>query len=99
MQIHCDVLGMPVRLTGEQNAPLLGDAILAASAVVEEESIGETAARMVKTRDAYEPDSSRHTAYAYYLDRYIDTYDRLKELMWDMAAHEGDEGVSSTAFS
>ena len=92
MQIHCDVLGMPIHLTQEQDAPLLGDAILAAHAVGGSGSIQDTTERMVKTIAGYEPDLARHEAYGYYVDRYIDTYDRMKELMWDMAAHERAEG-------
>jgi len=88
MQIQSDVLGIPIHLTEEPNAPLLGDAILASYGSGVYESIEEAASCMVKIRDTIEPDLENTEAYRYYVDKYIDTYPALKELMHDMLRHE-----------
>jgi ribulokinase len=88
MQIQSDVLGMPIYLTEEPNAPLLGDAILAAYGAGVCESIEEAASRMVKIRDKIDPNPENTEAYRFYVDKYIETYPALKELMHDMLRHE-----------
>jgi hypothetical protein len=34
----------------------------------------------------HEPDPVRYEQYRYYADRYTDTYERMYDLLWDMAA-------------
>ena len=48
IQMHSDVIGVPIKLTEEHNAPLLGDAILAATGAGLYDSIEEAAEHMVK---------------------------------------------------
>jgi sugar (pentulose or hexulose) kinase len=88
IQIHSDVLGLPISLTEEPNAPLLGDAILASCGAGVYRDIEEAAANMVRIRLKIEPDMERHEAYRYYVDKYIETYPRLRDLMHDMLRHE-----------
>jgi FGGY-family pentulose kinase len=88
MQIQSDVLGVPIYLTEEPNAPLLGDAVLATCGAGVYGSIEEAASRMVRIRSRIEPDLEKTEAYRYYVDKYIATYPALKELMHDMLAHE-----------
>jgi sugar (pentulose or hexulose) kinase len=88
MQIHSDVLGLPIYLTEEPNAPLLGDAVLAAFGTGMYRSIEEAASRMVRIQTRIEPDRGNAEAYRYYTDKYIETYPRLKDLMHDMVKHE-----------
>ncbi len=88
MQIQSDVLGLPIYLTEEPNAPLLGDAILAAYGAGVYGSIEEAAACMVKIKEKIEPDMRNRDVYKYYVDKYIETYLRLKDLMHDMIKHE-----------
>jgi len=88
MQIHSDVLGVPIYLTEEPNAPLLGDAILASFGAGVCKSIEEAAFKMVKIKKKIEPNLENTEAYKYYVDKYIDTYPRLKDLMHDMVKHE-----------
>jgi len=88
MQIHSDVLGMPIRLTEEQNAPLLGDAILAAYGTGMYKSIEEGADSMVRIKKHIQPDLSNHERYRYYVGCYIDTYPQMRDLMWDLVEHE-----------
>jgi ribulose kinase len=95
MQIHSDVLGLPISLTREPNAPLLGDAILASYGAGVYGSIEEAASHMVKIRSRVEPDMARHEEYRFYVDKYIETYPRLKELMHGMLRHESERTDSS----
>jgi ribulose kinase len=88
MQIQSDVLGIPIYLTEEPNAPLLGDAILASYGAGLYTGIEEAAGAMVRTRKKVEPDLAKTETYRYYVDRYIDTYPALKGLMHDMLKHE-----------
>jgi ribulose kinase len=88
MQIQCDVLGVPIFLTEEPNAPLLGDAILASYGGGVYDSIDEAASQMVKVKKKIEPNLDNTEMYRYYVDRYIGTYPQMRELMHDMLRHE-----------
>ncbi len=88
MQIHSDVMGMPIHLTEEPNAPLLGDAMLAFYGAGVYSSIEEAASAMVRVRKSIEPNLENTRQYTYYVDRYLETYPRLKDLMHDMVRHE-----------
>jgi ribulose kinase len=88
MQMQSDVLGVPVFLTEEPNAPLLGDAILASCGAGVFGSIEEAADRMVKIHDRVDPDPANTEEYRFYADKYIATYPRMKDLMHDMVKHE-----------
>jgi ribulose kinase len=88
MQIESDVLGIPICLTMEPNAPLLGDAVLASYGAGVYGSIEEAALEMVKIKKRIEPDLKKREIYKYYADKYIETYPRLKDLMHDMLEHE-----------
>ena len=88
IQMQSDVLGVPINLTEEPNAPLLGDAILGACGGEVFPNIEEAVDRMVKIKKKIEPDADKTEEYRYYVDKYIDTYPRLKDLMHDMLDHE-----------
>jgi sugar (pentulose or hexulose) kinase len=88
MQIHSDVLGLPLYLTKEPNAPLLGDAILAAYGLGVYKTIEEAASQMVKIKMRIDPDRINTEAYRYHVEKYIETYPCLRELMHDMVDHE-----------
>lgn len=88
MQIESDVLGIPICLTREPNAPLLGDAVLASYGSGVYSSIEEASLQMVKIKKRIEPDPEKRGVYKYYADKYIATYPQLKDLMHDMLDHE-----------
>jgi sugar (pentulose or hexulose) kinase len=88
MQIHSDVLGLPIFLTEDPNAPLLGDAVVASYGAGVYRSVEDAAANMVRVRSKIEPDMERREAYRFYVDKYIETYPRLKDLMHEMLRHE-----------
>jgi ribulokinase len=92
MQMQSDVLGIPIFLTEEPNAPLLGGAILASYGSGVYGSIEAAADRMVKIRDKIEPDLANTEKYRYYADKYIATYPQMKDLMHDMLDHETHTG-------
>ncbi|KPJ88317.1 MAG: xylulose kinase [Spirochaetes bacterium DG_61] len=87
MQIHSDVLGLPIYLPEEPNAPLLGDAILAACGTGIYRSIEEATSKMVRIKARIDPIPKNTEAYKYYVDIYIETYPRLKDLMHDVVKH------------
>jgi FGGY-family pentulose kinase len=88
MQIESDVLGIPICLTREPNAPLLGDAVLASYGAGVYNSIEEAALKMVKIKKRIEPDLEKKEMYKYYADKYIATYPLLKDLMHELLEHE-----------
>jgi len=93
MQMQSDVMGIPIYLTEEPNAPLLGDAILASFGARIYNSIEDAAEAMVKIKKKIEPDLEKTERYRYYVDKYIDTYPPLKDLMHDIARHESGRSV------
>ena len=85
MQIHSDVSGIPIQIPEIQDAPLLGSAILAAVASDIYPAVSDAAAMMVRIRDRIEPVADNHEQYKFYVERYIETYSQLRELMHKMA--------------
>ena len=49
-------------------------------------------AQMVHTERTLEPDQARHEEYRFWVERYIDTYPRMKDLMHETARHLADAG-------
>jgi hypothetical protein len=43
---------------------------------------------MVHTERTIEPDPARHEEYQFWVERYIDTYPRMKDLMHEAVRHE-----------
>ena len=87
MQIHADVSGVPIAIPKVQDAPLLGSAILATVASGLYPTVKEAAENMVTISRQVEPDKTAHETYRFYVDRYIDTYDRMSQLMHQMSDH------------
>lgn len=79
MHIHADVTGKTITIPEEQQATVLGCAILAAVGAGIYDSIEEAADQMVRIKKIVEPDMSRHEEYQFYVDQYITTYERLKD--------------------
>jgi ribulokinase len=87
MQLHADVSNVPISLTREGEGPVLGSAMLAAVGAGIYPSVQAAAERMVHVERTIEPDQARHEAYRFYLDRYLETYPRMKELMHQTTRH------------
>jgi len=87
MQIHADVSGVPICIPEVTDAPLMGSAMLAAVAAGLYPSVPAAAGEMVKMRRRIEPDPHSQDTYRFFVDRYIETYDKLGPLMHQMTAH------------
>lgn len=88
MQIQSDVLGIPIFLTEEPNAPLLGNVILASCGSGYYKSIEEAVSMMVRIKKEIAPNMENTETYQYYVEKYIQTYPALQELIHDMVEHE-----------
>jgi sugar (pentulose or hexulose) kinase len=51
---------------------------------------------MVHVDRTVEPDTARHEEYVFYVDRYIETYERMKEPMHKTTRHHVVDSGSST---
>jgi sugar (pentulose or hexulose) kinase len=87
MQLHADVCGLPISFTRVGDAPALGSAILAAVGAGVYPDIQEAARNMVDVERTIEPDRARHEEYRFYVDKYVETYPRMQELMHDVVRH------------
>jgi ribulokinase len=87
MQMHADVSGLPISFTKVGDAPALGSAILASVGAEIYPDIKEAASNMVHTESSIEPDQERHEEYKFYVDKYVETYPRMQELMHDVVRH------------
>jgi sugar (pentulose or hexulose) kinase len=97
MQMHADVSNVPVSFTTEGEGPVLGSAMLAAVGAGVYPDIQTAAEHMVHTERTIEPNPEAHEAYKFYVDRYIDTYPQMKDLMHETARHLADEGKMAEA--
>ncbi len=96
MQLHADVSNLPIAHTKVGEGPVLGSAMLAAVGAGIHADAREAAGRMVHTERTLEPDPERHEAYRFFVDRYIETYPRMKDLMHQTVRHvAGDEAPAA----
>ena len=70
-----------------ERRPRLGSAMLAAIGAGLYPDIPAAAENMVHTADTIEPDSERHEEYKFYVDRYMEAYPQMKELMHKTERH------------
>ena len=87
MQMHSDVSNLPISFTRVSEAPALGSAILGAVGSGLYPDIQTAAEKMVHVESQIEPDPAMHEAYKFYVDKYIETYPRMKELMHEVSHH------------
>ena len=91
MQMHADVSNLPVSFTRVPEAPTLGSAILGAVGAGLYLDIQTAAKNMVHVESQIQPDLATHEAYKFYVDKYIETYPRMKELMHEVSHHVADQ--------
>jgi ribulose kinase len=96
MQMHADVSNIPVSFTREGEGAVLGSAMLAAVGAGVYPDIQTAAENMVHTERTIEPNQEAHEAYQFYLDRYVETYPRMRELMHQTVRHvaAGDKAAA-----
>jgi sugar (pentulose or hexulose) kinase len=95
MQMHADVSNVPISLTREGESAVLGSAMLAAVGAGVYPDIQTAAQNMVHTERTIEPDPERHEAYSFYVDRYIETYPQMRELMHRTVRHVAGSGMQA----
>jgi len=92
LQMHADVANVPISLTRETEGPVLGSAMLAAVGAGVHPDIQAAAESMVHVERTVEPDPAAHEAYRFYLDRYIETYPRVMDLLHQTTRHVAASG-------
>ena len=97
MQMHADVSNVPISLTSVSEGPVLGSAMLAAVGAEIYPDVQTAAEHMVHTERTIEPNPEAHEAYQFYLDRYIETYPAMRELMHKTVKHEASSGQPAAA--
>jgi FGGY-family pentulose kinase len=97
MQMHADVSNVPMSFTKVSEGPVLGSAMLGAVAAGAHADIAAAAAQMVHVERTIEPDPARHEEYAFWLDRYLETYPRLKDMMHASVRHVAELGRAAAA--
>ena len=80
LQIHSDVLQMPLYTAETKNAPLLGCAVLAKVGEGTYRDISEAVDNMVPEYRMVEPNPATAGAYMNYFEKYIQLYDSTKEI-------------------
>ena len=95
--MHADVSNLPISLTREGESAVLGSAMLAAVGAGVYPDIQTAVQNMVHTERTIEPDPERHEEYRFYLDRYIETYPRMRELIHKTVRHVAGGGTPAAA--
>ena len=87
IQMHADVLGLPITLPRVGAATVLGAAVLAATGAGLFDSVPEAASAMVHPAETIEPDLVRHEEYRFFVDRYIEAFPQMRESLHTLSAH------------
>ena len=87
MQIHADVSGLPIALTAVPEAVSLGAATLASVAGDVHPDVATAARSMVSVARRIEPNPEAHETYRFYLDRYVASYEAMRDLMHEVVQH------------
>ena len=80
LQIHSDVSNLPLTLTKNPDAPLLGCAILAAVGAGIYEDIPTAVEQMVQIDRVIEPDKKIHAEYQPFYESYKASYEELRKI-------------------
>jgi FGGY-family pentulose kinase len=81
MQMHADVSNVPISLTRVSEGPVLGAAMLASIGAGIYPDIPTAAENMVQTERTIEPDQARHEEYSFWMERYLELYPGVKDVM------------------
>jgi FGGY-family pentulose kinase len=85
LQIHADVCQVPIMLTAEPEATVLGTAMCAAVGAGVFGSLPQASETMVHITDQIDPDPDQREVYDFYFDKYVRTYGCMKDLMHEVA--------------
>lgn len=81
MQIYADVCNIPISVVKIQDAPLLGDAVVALTGLGLYKDFDCAAQSMVAFSRKFEPNLANHKQYDFYYDLYKKTYQSMRTLM------------------
>ena len=88
MQMHADVIGVPMYTTVEnQSAGCLGDCIIAAVGVGIYKDFSEAAKNMVRIDKKYTPNPEAHKEYSFYMERYMETWPQMRDIVHKTVDH------------
>ena len=87
MQIYTDVIGQPIYTTRVTEASLLGSAVAAAVGAGMYPSLQEASKNMVAISGEYQPNQGRHQQYQFFVQKYRETYQQLRNVMHDITRH------------
>ena len=98
MQIHADVLGLPISVPAVPEAVSLGAAVLASVVAGLHPDVSTAATAMVSIARQIEPDARAHDAYEFLFDVYIESYSAMKDLMHTVAARGAVNELSASSY-
>ena len=88
MQMHADIIGVPMYTTVESHsAGCLGDCIIAAVGVGIYPNFWEAADSMIRVDKEYIPNMEAHKEYQFYMDRYMETWPQMREIVHKTVDH------------
>ena len=88
MQMHADIIGVPMYTTVEnQSAGCLGSCIIAAVGVGIYPSFEVAAENMVRIDKEYHPNMEAHKEYSFYMDRYMETWPQMRDIVHKTVEH------------
>jgi ribulokinase len=85
LKIHADVSNVPVYVPEFPEATIIGSAICASVGAGLYGNLIEASNSMVRIKHVVEPDKKNHEKYQFYFDKYVRTYEALKDLMHEMS--------------
>ncbi len=96
LQIHADVCQIPIHLTDQPEAAALGAAICAAVGAGMFPDLPSAAEAMVNVVRTVEPDPGKKGVYDFLFDKYLRTYEALRDLMHEMARWQAEGGAGGS---
>lgn len=91
MQMHTDIIGVPMHTTVEnQSAGCLGDAIIAGVGAGVFDSLEQAADEMVRIDKTYRPNMENHKEYQFYMERYMETWPQMREIVHKTVDHNNE---------
>ncbi len=89
MQLHADIVGLPISINREQQAACLGSAVAATVAAGTFPDLATAAGAMVHRDRTVEPRPEETERYRPYVDQYVNTYLQLRDLSREISMIDG----------
>lgn len=85
-QIKADITGKRLLVPESTESELLGNLVIALRALGDTDELSESADRIVRIQNIYEPDTARNGMYSEYFQLYRDSYRNLKDIFGSLGA-------------